>query len=697
MKTRRDFPQVKYPPARRVDASDEFFGTRVEDPYRWLEDEGAEEVQTWIRAQDDLAQSVLTRLPEYDRALKWLEENWIEPPRSLSQKAGERRFWQSRPDGAKHDVIYMQEAEGEPQIVFDLNAGGAPNARLGMGNGPSPDGRHYLYTIAYDGADTNEIRIRDMETGQDLPEICPPTFTMYSATGWLLDGSGFYYGYLPWAALTGEAVDRVPGLYLHRLGQPFEEDEFILAHDTSQMRIMTGVVAEDVGLLLVQQLTATGARGGWGCLPLHGEKSEDRVEWFFPPDIEFRFAYVGTEGGEVFWITDYQAPNWQIVAMQASDRGLDKLRTVVSEQDEPLAMFGGTNVGAAKLAGGRLYLNTVHHNQSHLRVFDLQGKAQDDIQLPELVNLVGMELDADSGRGQLALDSFFHPTGIHDVDLATGEVTPNVVNVHAKHASYHQQRVFYDSEDGTRIPMTIMSKAGYEPNGDTPVLLYGYGGWGIPWLPRYSAGIPLWLELGGVYALANLRGGMEYGEAWHQAGQFFNKQNVFDDFCAAARFLVAQGHTRHEKIAIIGGSNGGLLTAACYNQHPELFGAVISQVAAIDLMRLWNTAVGATQTYELGAPNQSKEMAEYLLTYSPLQNVRHQGPYPPILNVVGETDPRCTPGHIYKYAAELQSLDDPDRLALLSILWGAGHGGNDRETRTAMEAEAVAFAWHMLH
>jgi prolyl oligopeptidase len=260
---------------------------------------------------------------------------------------------------------------------------------------------------------------------------------------------------------------------------------------------------------------------------------------------------------------------------------------------------------------------------------------------------------------------------------------------------YEIQQLFYSSYDGTRIPMTIIRLIDAPLDGKDKVLLYGYGGWGIPLLPAFHNRIHAWLHIGGTYAVANLRGGGEYGDTWHQAGQFFNKQNVFDDFSAAAEHLVHEGYTTHSRIAILGASNGGLLTAAAYNQRPNLFGAVISEVAAVDILRLQETPIGATVTMELGYPDQSREMFEYLLGYSPLHTVRHEGPYPPILNIVGENDPRCKPGHIYKYVAELQRVAAPERLELLRLFRGAGHGSLRKDDQLEWLADELSFAWAM--
>jgi prolyl oligopeptidase len=405
---------------------------------------------------------------------------------------------------------------------------------------------------------------------------------------------------------------------------------------------------------------------------------------------------VDSRGSEVFLVTDYKAPNWRIVAADISKPGIDNLREVVAESDEPISMMAGTNAGHVVLHEDRLYVTYIQHNAHVIRIVDLEGKVQGEIELPFLGTVNGIVASKDDPVLRIGLSSFLVPPSVYTYDTKTRKLAvEQAVELPAEFEDFEVTRDFYTSKDGTRIPMTIMKRKDTPIDGTAKVLLYGYGGWAIPWMPRFENWHHAWLHRGGIYAVANLRGGSEYGEAWHEAGMLFNKQNVFDDFAAAAEYLVSEGYTTHSRICIRGGSNGGLLTAASYNQRPELFGAVISQVAAVDLLRLPYTPVGATQTMELGAPHQSPEMFEYLYGYSPLHNVRHEGPYPPILHMVGENDPRCTPGHIYKYAAEMQQAGAPERIAILRVIRGAGHGLARKEDNIGWNADEIAFAWAM--
>ncbi len=318
------------------------------------------------------------------------------------------------------------------------------------------------------------------------------------------------------------------------------------------------------------------------------------------------------------------------------------------------------------------------------------------------LHTVGTSLDKDKlvyrrpWEGQFMAAAFLRPQSVYAYDTTEKTLTViEAVETPPELDSYEVARVFYDSFDGTRIPMTILRPAATPRDGRSRTLLYGYGGWGISLLPRFNNRIHAWLHMGGTYAIATLRGGGEYGDAWHKAGQFMNKQDVFKDFYAAAEHLVNEKYTSPSRLTILGGSNGGLLTAAAYNQRPELFGAVVSKIAVVDMLRIQDTPTGATATMELGHPNESQEMFEYLRSYSPLHNVRHEGPYPPILHMVGENDPRCKPGHIYKYVAEMQRGNDARRVAILRLVRGAGHGSGRKDDLKRWYIDELAFAWAM--
>ncbi len=690
-----DTSWIEYPAAKRGDWADVFYRVEVLDPFRWLEDEKSEESQKWLAAQETIADRFLTQLPERADAKTYLEENWIEGVVSVPVRKGDKTFYWESVEGQNHPVLLVQKGDGaEPEEVFDLNQNDPDGLRSTQPEiTVSPEGRYVSYSIHYAGADEAEIYIYDTVEGRELDEVIPESYG--TITAWLPDETGFLYTHLDMPIMMGEETGKKPGVYRHTIGTPSAEDDFVYARPWMGMFWAEAKLADDEKHLLIADMNVMGARGGWGVRPIAGDAGT-KVTWLIDPEPKYRFAFVASKGEKVFLVTDYEAPNWRVVSADISNPGLENLREVVPESSEPISMYGGTNPEQVVLHSDRLYVTYIQHNAHVIRIFDLEGTQQGEIELPFLGRVTRIVTVKDDPVLHIGMMSFLIPHSVYAYDSEAGMLTiAKTVEVPAEFENFEAERVFYNSKDGTRIPMTILKRKDTPVDGKAKVLLYGYGGWALPLMPRFDNWHHAWLHKGGIYAIANLRGGGEYGEAWHEAGQFFNKQNVFDDFAAAAEYLVSEGYTTHSRITSRGGSNGGLLTAACYNQRPELFGAVISQVAAVDLLRLPDTPIGATQTMELGAPNQSKEMFEYLLSYSPLHNVRHEGPFPPILHMVGENDPRCKPGHIYKYVAEMQQTGAAERLVILRVVRGAGHGSSRKSENIAWAADEVAFAWAM--
>jgi prolyl oligopeptidase len=688
-----DVTWMEYPEAKRGDDMDVYHDVEVPDPYRWMEDEAGDDTQDWLAKQDAIAERFFGEL-DHNSVMDYLEDNWLDGVVSLPVRQGDITFlWRAAP-GKSHNVLYAQKAAGEPEVIFDLNERN-PGEKVSTRTDiyPSPDGRYVAYQIHREGADMAEIHFYDTETGQELEEYIPTAFN--AVTGWLPDESGFIYMWVDMPTIMGQKSDKDPGVYFHTMGTSVDSDRLLYQRPWQGQFMAAALLMEDEKTLLVNDLNIMGSRGRWGTRPLEGD-ADTPVTWLMEPEAEYRFAYVGENGSEVYLITDYESPNWRIVAVDINNPGLANLRVVVPEAEEPISMLAGTNVGHVVLHAEHLYVTYIQHTSHVIRVFNLQGESQGQIDLPFMGSVTSIATKKDDPVLHIGLTSFLVPQSAYAYD--TGKKTLTLidgVDTPPEFDSYEVTRVFYDSMDGKKIPMSIIRHKGVPRDGQDKVLLYGYGGWGIPLLPRFSNRIHAWLKMGGTYAFANLRGGGEYGDAWHQAGQFMHKQDVFNDFYAAAEYLVAEKYTSPSRITILGGSNGGLLTAAAYNQRPELFGAVVSEVAAVDMLRIQETPIGATVTMELGHPGQSKEMFEYLKSYSPLHNVRHEGPYPPILHMVGENDPRCKPGHIYKYIAEMQRTEDADRMAILRLIRDAGHGSGRKDDMKGWFADELAFAWAM--
>jgi prolyl oligopeptidase len=689
-----DTSWIEYPAARRGNEVDVYHEVKVPDPYRWMEDEGSEETRAWLAAQSRIVEKFFDQLDVRTEVKVYLEENWIEGVIGVPVREGDRVFFWDAPVEGNHPILYVRKGDGEPEVVFDLNQNDPDGLRSTLPEiTVSPKGRFVSYNIHYAGADAAETHFFDTKTNQKLDEVIPASYSWI--TDWLPDETGFFYTHLDIPGAPGQDIKRAPGVYRHAIGRPVEEDALVYGRPWEGMFWAAAMLAEDGEHLVIHDGNLMDQKGGWGVRSLEGGPNTE-ITWLIDPEPKHRFAYIDNKGSEVFLVTDYGAPNWRIVAANVEKPGIENLREVVSESEEPISMYGGSNYDQVVLHSGRLYVTYIEHNANAIRIFSLEGKPEGEIVLPFLGSVTSIATRDDDPVIYIGLRSFLVPHSVYAYDTETETLTAfKTVEVPTDFDNFEVTRVFYDSKDGTRVPMSIMKRKDTPLDGTAKVVLYGYGGWGIPLLPNFSNWHHAWLNLGGIYAVANLRGGGEYGEAWHEAGMFFNKQNVFDDFAAAAEYLVKEGYTTPSRLTIRGGSNGGLLTAACYNQRPELFGAVISQVAAVDMLRLPDTPIGATQTMELGAPKQSKEMFEYILGYSPLHNVRHEGPYPPILHMVGENDPRCKPGHIYKYVAETQRTKAPKRLSILRVVPGAGHGSARKAVNIAWAADEVAFAWEM--
>jgi prolyl oligopeptidase len=690
-----DASWIQYPVAERVEEVDVYHGVEVADPYRWLEDEASDETQAWVAKQDEITERFFAQLPEYREALAYLQDNWLDGVVMVPVRKGDNTFFFKAVEGKPHHVLYIIKGEGgEPEVIFDLNENDPDGLRSTQPSVTvSPNGRYVGYSIQYAGADAAETHFFDVEVGRELDEFIPEAYA--GVTAWLPDESGFFYSYIDLPTWRGQTSEVRPGIYRHQIGTPIEEDLLVYDRPWQGRYMAAATLADDEAHLFIQDMNVMGARGGWGVRPVEGG-ADTQVTWLIDPGVEYRFSYVGSAGSELFLVTDYESPNWRVVAVDLNRPGLENVREVVPELDEPISMFGGTNAGNLVIHDDRLYVTYIQDNLQVIRAHDLDGQLLGEVPLPFPGRVSAIQTKKDDPVIYLGLQSFLVPQSTYAFDTEAGKLSPvEVIAAPAAFDDYEVQRAFYSSYDGTRIPMTIIRRKDAPHDGKAKVMLYGYGGWGIPLLPGFNNRIHAWLHMGGIYAIANLRGGGEYGDAWHQAGQFFNKQNVFDDYAAAAEYLVSEGYTTHSRIAIIGASNGGLLTAASYNQRPELFGAVVSEVAAVDMLRFQDTPIGGTVTMELGNPDQSVEMFEYLRGYSPLHNVRHEGPFPPILNVVGENDPRCKPGHIYKYVAELQKMGDPERLVLMRLVRGAGHGSGRKDAQVNWIADEISFAWAM--
>ena len=661
-----------YPPAAEDDVQDDYHGTIVRDPYRWLEDPDSEQTREWVAAQNVLTENFLARVPVRDEIRNRLTQLWDYEKYSAPRQRGPYLFFQKNEGLQNQPVLYRQEGpDGEPQVLLDPNNLSDDGTVALVNYFPTPDGRLLAFALSASGSDWQEIHIVETETLEKYDEVI--RFVKFTNAAWAPDGSGFFYSRYP---EPGSMPDAPPSthqrLYWHTLGTPQEEDRLVYARPDAPDLGFDPQVTQDGQYLVVHVWQGTDTRNRFYYRPLDGDG--DLIRLLDEGDAAYTF--VGNVGSRFYFLTDRDAPRGRIIAIDVAQAAGDTDAAALAEEIVPEGeAVSGVVIDAARLYGGRLVLVTMEHAAHAITIYDLAGERLGAVPLPAPGSIVEL-----SGRQVLPtfyinFQSFLYPPAIFRYDLNRGELSPLYQpGVDVDPDDYETKQVFYESADGTRVPMFITHRRGLKLDGDNPTLLYGYGGFAVNLLPTFSVAWLVWLEMGGVVAIPNLRGGNEYGEAWHQAGMLEKKQNVFDDFIAAAEWLIASGYTSRERLAIMGGSNGGLLVAACMVQRPELFGAVICRVPVADMLRYHRFTAGRYWIPEYGNAEENPEHFRFLYAYSPLHNVRPGTTYPPTLIATADTDDRVVPMHAKKLAATLQAADTGANPILLRIETKAGHG-----------------------
>jgi prolyl oligopeptidase len=651
-----------YPEARRSEHVDVYHGVEVPDPYRWLEKSDTEATQAWIAAQNALTFDALDRI-EARKAIRarlttlWDYERWGVPA-----KRGQR-YVVSRNDGLQNQsVIYtMPSLDGSLEVLIDPNALSEDGTVALAGTVFSHDGQRVAYGVSDAGSDWEVWKVRDVASGQDLDDEL--RWIKFNRPTWTRDGKGFYYSrYEP--PQKGKAladVNEKQTLYYHRIGQPQSSDEIVYARPEHPKWGFSGHVTDDGRYLVITVKIGTEPKTSIFYQDLRSSKRET-VELL--PDFTARWRFLDNAGTKFWFFTDEDAPRGKIVEIDV--RRPATRRVLVPESEDTLR-----NVS---VVGNRFIAEYLHDAASRVRVFRLDGKHERDVELPGLGTVSGLRGKRSDAETFYAYTSFATPPTIYRYDVAKGTSTVfRQPQVGFDPADFETRQVFYESADGTRVPMFISHRKGLERDGANPTYLYGYGGFNIPLTPSFSVADLVWMEMGGVHAVANLRGGGEYGEHWHAAGTKLAKQNVFDDFIAAAEYLVAQKWTRPSRLAIGGRSNGGLLVGAAITQRPDLFGAALPGVGVLDMLRFNKFTIGWAWESDYGSPQNPEEFAA-LLAYSPYHNVREGTAYPATLIHTADHDDRVVPAHSYKFAAALQHAQTGDRPVLIRIDTRAGHG-----------------------
>ncbi|MGO9198774.1 MAG: prolyl oligopeptidase family serine peptidase [Acidimicrobiales bacterium] len=685
-----DVSNRTYPPARLGDDADDFHGEAVADPYRWLESTDAAETRAWIEAENRLTAAWLAAVPGRQQIAARLSE-LTDYPRAGVPFERSGRWFQWRNAGLQaQDVLYVMESPSEEgRALLDPNTMSPDGTTAVSWATPSGDGSLLAYFTSVAGSDWQTWHVRDVALGSDLDDVLE--WGKFSLASWAKDGSGLYYAAPdpPSPGVEYLEQNRSMRLFFHRLGTGQDEDEIVFEAPGEPDLLPEGKVTDDGRYLVVS--IRKGASPGSRVIVLDLERPREGFVALLP-GFEAEARVVTNIGQRFLLLTDDSAGRQRIVAIDIGKPDREHWAEVISEADDVLV--------SAHHLGGRLVCHFLHDACSALRVYSLEGDLLGQIPLPTASALAADRSgDDDAIEGSPASDlvhfeltSFTESGSLWSHDLASGRtelVRPSAADVDT--TMFVTEQVFVPSGDGTPIPVWLTRRLDIEADGTAPALLKGYGGFGISLTPKFSVREMVFVERGGLWAMANLRGGGEYGRAWHDAGRLANKQNVFDDCCAVARWLVSSGWSSKDRVAVNGASNGGLLVGACITQHPELFGAAVAEVGVLDMLRFNRFTIGWAWTGDLGDPD-DPDQYPWLRSYSPLHHIREGEHYPPTLVLTGDHDDRVVPGHSFKFAAALQAAQGGEGPILIRVETATGHGmGKPTAKRIAEETDVLAF------
>lgn len=676
--------KLVYPLTEKVDTVDLYFGTKVPDPYRWLENDTSAVTTAWVEAQNKVTNEYLSKIPYRKDLLKRLTDlaNY-EKIGTPFKKHGKYYFYKN--DGLQNQsVLYVQDSlKSEPHIFLDPNKLSEDGTVALSGISFSKDAKYFAYTISRSGSDWQEIYVMDVESGKLLEDHI--LWAKFTGTSWQNDG--FYYSAYdaPTKGKEFSNVNENHKIYYHKVGTPQSADKLVYQNPAHPKRFYSSYITEDETVMF---LFENGEGRGNALAMKDIRKSNDHFIQM-ATDMDYQYSPIEVIGEKIYLYTNYQAPKGCIMVADISKPTLKDWEMLVPESE---AVLSGMQV-----IGGKLFLTYDKDAANHAYVYDLEGKQLQEINLPSLGS-VSFSGEKDDKECFFSFTSFTTPgtTYQYDVDKNTYQLF-RAPKVAFNPEEYTTEQVFYPSKDGTKIPMFLTYKKGLEKNSKNPVLLYAYGGFGISLNPAFSSSRIPFLENGGIYAQANLRGGSEYGEEWHIAGTKMQKQNVFDDFIAAAEYLIEKEYTNKEKIAIMGGSNGGLLVGACMAQRPDLFRVALPAVGVMDMLRYHKFTIGWNWASDYGTSEDSKEMFEYLRGYSPLHSLKAGTRYPATLVTTADHDDRVVPAHSFKFAATLQECNDGTNPTLIRIDSKAGHGGGKPISKQLEEsADVYSFTMYNL-
>jgi prolyl oligopeptidase len=671
-----------YPPARKSDQVDDYHGVKVADPYRWLEDLDSEETRNWVEAQNKLSFGFLESIPARAELKDRLTKLWNYEKYGIPFKEGERYFYTRNSGLQNQAVLYtVTSLDAQPQLVLDPNTLSADGTVAVSGMQVSPDGKLLAYSLSASGSDWQEWKVRDVATGKDLSDHLK--WVKFSGASWTRDSQGFFYSrYDEPKGDTLKATNYFQKVYYHQIGTPQSDDLLIYERPDQKDWLFGGGVTDDGNYLVITAFQGTDVKTRVFYKDL---KSSNAPVVKLLDDFDAAYYFVGNEGGRFWFQTDLQAPRGKIIEIDTARPARTNWKVVVPESKEALQSVGFVN--------HKFILNYLKDAYTQVKIHETNGKFVREVTFPGIGSAGGFGGRVTDKETFYSFTGFTTPTTIYRYDMVSGKSTVfREPRADFDPSLFETKQVFYTSKDGARVPMFITHKKGLKLDGNNPTYLYGYGGFNVSLSPAFSVGNLVWMELGGVYAQPNLRGGGEYGEEWHQAGMKLKKQNVFDDFIAAAEWLIRNKYTSTPRLAVGGGSNGGLLVGAAITQRPDLFGAALPAVGVMDMLRFQKFTIGWAWVSDYGSSDNADEF-KALYAYSPLHNIKAGTAYPATMVITADHDDRVWPGHSFKFAAALQAAQRGSAPILIRIETKAGHGAGKP---TSKIIEEIADRWAFL-
>ena len=674
---------LAYPDSPQGDQVDIYHGVEVPDPYRWLEEPQSPASRQWIEAQNRVTFSYLEQLPRREQINQRLTNLWNYERYGTPFKRGDRYFYLKNDGLQNQSVLYtLPSLEAEPRVLLDPNTLSEDGTVALSGMEVSENGAHLAYGLSTGGSDWVEWHVRNIETGEDTDDLLK--WVKFSGASWTHDHKGFFYSRYdePDATTKLEAVNYYQKLYYHRLGTPQSEDVLIYERPDQKEWGFNGEVTDDGKYLVISVWKGTDPNNlvFYKDLTLPDSPVVELIQNF-----EADYSFVSNDGTKFWFRTDLEAPKGRLIAIDLTQPDRGQWQEVIPESEDTLGSVGILN--------NQFVADYLKDAYTNIRIFSLEGDFLRDVDLPGIGSAGGFDGKREDTETFYSFTSFTTPSTLYRYDMTTGESTLyRQPQVDFNPAEYETRQVFFASADGTQIPMFITAKKGIKLNGQNPTLLYGYGGFNVSLTPAFSVSNLVWMELGGIYAVPNLRGGGEYGEDWHQAGIKLNKQNVFDDFIAAAEWLIANRYTSSDQLAIMGGSNGGLLVGVCMTQRPDLFAVALPAVGVMDMLRFNQFTIGWAWESDYGSPQNEAEF-KALYAYSPLHNLSVGTDYPATLITTADHDDRVVPAHSFKFAAALQAAHAGEAPVLIRIETKAGHGAGKPMTKVI---EEVSDKWAFL-